>query len=392
MLNFDYANKTRIIFGKGTHKQAGEIIKPYARKVMLIYGGESVKRTGVYFDVVNSLKESGVVFTELGGVVPNPRITKVYEGLKKIKSENVDFLLALGGGSVIDTAKAVAMGAYYDGDAWDIYEKHIMVGKAMPLGVVLTIPAAGSETSNSSVLSNEEKEMKRGCTNNLTRPVFSIINPEIFFTLPKNQISNGIADMMSHIFERYFTYTESTDLIDGICETVLKTIIKNAQKVYDDPTDYDAWCQIGLGGTIAHNDLLGVGRAQDWACHAMEHELSARYDIAHGAGLAILTPAWMKYVYKSNRSMFLQFAVNVMGMAGDFRKPESLIVDAIERLSFFYARIGLPQKMSGLGIDEADFEVMAKRATRAAYGEEKPIGGVQKLTWQDVKSIFELAK
>lgn len=391
MLNFDFHNQTRIVFGRDTHKQVGSLIKPLAKKVLLHYGGSSIKKTGLYGEVVSSLSESGVSFVELGGVQPNPRVTLVREGIDLCKRENVDFILAVGGGSAIDSAKAIAMGVYYDGDIWDVYEKSIRLDKAMPVATILTIPAAGSEASNSSVISNTEKEMKRGCTNNITRPVFSIINPELFYTLPKNQIGNGAADMMSHIFERYFTDTISVGLIDGMCESVLKTIIQNAVKVYENPADYDAWCQIGFGGTLAHNDLLGVGRNQDWACHQMEHELSALKDVAHGAGLAVLTPAWMKFVYKSNINMFTQFAVNVMGVSGSFREPEDLILTAIDKLSGFFSKIGLPGTLTELGFAESDFELIAKRSTKIAYGEERPLGGIQKLRWQDVYEILKLA-
>jgi alcohol dehydrogenase YqhD (iron-dependent ADH family) len=391
MDNFDFSNRTRIVFGRGEQKRIGELLKPMAKKVLLHYGGNSVKKSGLYDDVKASLKSGGVDFVELGGVLPNPRVTLVREGIELVKSEGVDLILAVGGGSVIDSAKAMSMGVYYDGDVWDIYEQGIIVDAAMPVATVLTIPAAGSESSNSSVISNVEKQMKRGCTNNITYPVLSVVNPELFFTLPKNQIANGAADMMSHIFERYFTDTHNTELIDGMCESVLRTIMRNAVKVYDNPKDYDAWCQVGLGGTVAHNNWLGVGRGQDWACHAMEHELSALRDVAHGAGLAVLTPAWMKYVYKSNVDTFLQFAVNVMGVSCNFREGEAVILDAVGKLSEFYRRIGLPQSLSELGFLESEYELMAKRATRAAYGEECPIGGARKLGWQDVVEIFRIA-
>ena len=392
MLNFDFHNPTRIIFGKDTEKQIGSLLKPYAKKVLFHYGGSSIKKSGLYDTVKASLKESGLDFAELGGVVPNPRLSLVYEGIELCKKEGIDLILAVGGGSVIDSAKAIAIGVCNDEDIWDIYEKRIAVNKALPVATILTIPAAGSEASNSSVITNENKQMKLGYTNQCIRPLLSIVNPEFFFTLPKEQIANGVSDMMSHIFERYFTHTIQTDLTDSLCEATLKTIMKNALIVAENPKDYDAWCQVGFGGTVAHNDLLGMGRNQDWACHAMEHELSALYDVAHGAGLAVLTPAWMKYVYKENINMFMQFAVNVMGVEGSFREPDKLILEAIERLKEFYKKIGLPTTMTELGIEESKFELMAKKATKVAYGEEKPIGGIKKLYWQDVLAIYRLAK
>lgn len=392
MLNFDLHIPTRIIFGSGTHNDIGALLKPHAKKVLLHYGGSSIKKSGLYEAVSASLKNSRIDFIELGGVVPNPRLTLVHEGISLCKKEGVDLILAVGGGSVIDSAKAIALGVYYEGDVWDVYEQGKTITAALPVATVLTIPAAGSESSNSTVITNEEKQMKLGYGSNHLRPLLSVMNPELFYTLPKNQIANGVADMMSHIFERYFTNTLQTDLTDGLCETTLKTIMKNALLVLADPTNYDAWCQVGFGGTIAHNDILGLGRAQDWGCHGMEHELSAIYDVAHGAGLAVLTPAWMKYVYKTNINMFVQFAVNVMGVDGSYRDPDAIVLEGINRLKEFFIKMGLPSTLSELGIDETNLELMAKKATGEAYGSEHPIGGLKKLYWQDVLEIYKLAK
>jgi alcohol dehydrogenase YqhD (iron-dependent ADH family) len=334
-----------------------------------------------------------VDFVELGGVKPNPRLSLVREGIALCKKEKVDFILAVGGGSAIDSSKAIAMGVCYDGDIWGIYEQQKPVEKALPVATVLTIPAAGSEMSRSTVISNEEKQMKLGYSSNILRPVFSVMNPELFFTLPKNQIANGVADMMSHIFERYFTNTTNVELTDGLCETTLRTIMKNALIVIKDPANYEAWCEVGFGGTVAHNDILGVGRAQDGACQGMEHELSAIYDVAHGAGLAVLTPAWMEYVYKENIPMFVQFAVNVMGVGGSYREPDAVIKEGIARLREFFRKMGLSGTLSELGIGEDKLELMAKKATAVEYGKtERPLGGLKKLLWQDVLAIYKLAK
>ncbi len=284
------------------------------------------------------------------------------------------------------------MGVYYDGDVWEIYEQGKAIEKALPVATILTIPAAGSEASGDSVITNEEKQLKYGYGSPHLRPLLSVMNPELFYTLPKNQIANGVADMMSHVFERYFTNTTHTDLTDGLCETVLKTIIKNAPLVLENPGNYDAWCEVGFGGTVAHNGLVGMGREQDWACHGMEHELSAIYDVAHGAGLAVLTPAWMQYVYKDNVNMFVQFAVNVMGVKGSYRDPDAMIQEAILRLREFFNKMGLPATLGELGIDASQLEVMAKKATGAAFGNEAPIGGLKKLYWQDVLEIYKLAQ
>lgn len=392
MENFDYCNPTRIVFGKDTHREIGNLLKPYAKKILLHYGGQSIKKNGILEQITNSLNQAGISFVELGGVIPNPRVTLVREGIKICKENHVDLILAVGGGSVIDSAKAISVGIFYDGDVWDIYENHILVEKNIPVATILTIPAAGSESSASSVISNDEKQLKKGCTNNITRPILSVVNPELFFTLPKNQIANGVADMISHIFERYFTHTMNTDLTDALCEATLRTIMKNALKVIDNPKDYNAWCEVGFSGTLAHNDTLGLGRAQDWACHGMEHELSALYDVAHGAGLAVLTPAWMKYVYKENVNMFVQFAVNVMGVEASFREPDSIVAEGINRLVEFYRKMGLPQTLGELLIGDDRLELMAKKSTGEFFGKEHGLGQMKKLNWQDVLSIYKLAQ
>ena len=392
MLNFDFYAPARILFGKGTQHEIGALLKPHAKKILLHYGGSSIKKSGLYDAVKASLQKSGIAVVELGGVVPNPRLSLVYTGIELCKKENVDLILAVGGGSAIDSAKAIAMGVYYDGDVWDLYEKGLAIEKALPVATILTIPAAGSESSGDTVITNEEKQLKYGYGSPRLRPLLSIINPELFFTLPKNQIANGVADMMSHVFERYFTNTTHTDLTDGLCETTLKTIMKNAPAVYGNPQDYAAWCEVGFGGTVAHNGLVGMGREQDWACHNMEHELSAIYDVAHGAGLAVLTPAWMEYVYRDNVNMFVQFAINVMGVEGSFRDPDAIVMEGIRRLKEFFQKLGLPATLRELGIDENNQEVMAKKCTGAAFGNESPIGGLKKLYWQDVLRIYQMAK
>jgi alcohol dehydrogenase YqhD (iron-dependent ADH family) len=392
VLNFDLHIPTRIIFGKDTHKEIGALIKPYATKVLLHYGGANIKRSGLYDAVTASLRASGVDFVELGGVVPNPRISKVCEGIALCRKEKVDLVLAVGGGSVIDSSKAIAAGVYYDGEISELIEQFKPISKALPVAAILTIPAAGSESSMWCVISNEEKQVKQTYGNPILRPILSVVNPELFFTLPKNQIANGVSDMMSHIFERYFTNTAQTDLTDRLCEAALKTIIRYAPVVYDDPRNYDAWCQLGFAGTLAHNDILGMGREEDWGTHVIEHELSALYDVAHGSGLAILTPAWMTQVYKTNINMFVQFAVRVMGVEESFREPDAIVLEGIARLRAFYRSLGLPSRLCEVGIGEDNLELMAKKATGAAYGFEHPVGRFKPLFWQDVLEIYELAK
>ncbi|MDR1389103.1 MAG: iron-containing alcohol dehydrogenase [Treponema sp.] len=392
MLNFDFYAPARILFGKGEEKRIGELLKPHAAKVLLHYGGASLKKSGLYDTVVTSLTESGIAFVELGGVKPNPRLSLVHEGIALCKKEGVDLILASGGGSVIDSAKAIAMGVYYGGDIWEVYEKGAAVEKALPVATILTIPAAGSESSGDTVITNEEKQLKLGYGSPRLRPLLSIMNPELFFTLPKNQLANGVADMMSHVFERYFTNTTHTDLTDGLCEVTLKTLMKNALLAGGDMQNYDAWAELGFAGTVAHNGLVGMGRAQDWACHGMEHELSAIYDVAHGAGLAVLTPGWMQYVYKDNINMFVQFAVTVMGVEGSYRDPGAIVLEGIDRLRGFFGRLGLPATLADLGIGGDRLEEMAKKATGAAFSRERPLGGLKKLHWQDVLAIYTLVK
>ncbi len=391
MLNFDYQNRTRIIFGKDEHKNIGKLIKPYANKVLFHFGGQSIKKSGVYEDVINSLLESQIDFVELGGVKPNPRLSLVNEGIELCRKEKVDFILAVGGGSVIDSAKAIAIGVPYSGDVWDFYCKDIEIKEAIPVSTILTIPAAGSESSTGTVITNEEKQLKLSCGCELLRPLLSIINPELYFTLPKNQVANGISDMMSHIMERYFTNTSNTDLIDGLCESTLKTIMRNGSIIINDNKNYDAWAEIALSGNIAHNGLLGLGREQDWASHKIEHELSAIYDVAHGAGLSVVTPAWMKYVYKENMPMFEQFAVNVMGVEKECKSQEEIINEGIEKLKSFYKKLELPTSLKELNIDESNLDLMAKKSTNFNDGKEILIGGLKKLNWEDVLAIYNLA-
>jgi alcohol dehydrogenase YqhD (iron-dependent ADH family) len=392
MTNFEFYAPARIVFGRDGETRIGGLLAKHAKKVLLHYGSGSIKRSGFYDTVVTSLRESGIEFAELSGVKPNPRLSLVHEGIALCKRENVELILAVGGGSAIDSAKAIAMGVYYDGDVWDVYEKGLPVEKALPVATVLTIPAAGSESSGDTVITNEAKQLKLGYGSSALRPLLSVVNPELFFTLPKEQLAYGVADMMSHVFERYFTNTLHTDLTDGLCEVTLKTLMKNALLAGKDLSDYDAWSELGFAGTVAHNGLVGMGRQQDWACHGMEHELSAIYDVAHGAGLAVLTPSWMQYVYKDNVNMFVQFAVNVMGVQASYRDPEAIVQEGIERLKEFFAKLGLPATLKGLGIGSDRLEEMAKKATGAAFGNENPIGGLKKLYWQDVLNIYKLAE
>jgi len=344
--NFRFLSPTEIIFGRGTENQVGEQVRKYAQKVLFHYGGGSIKRTGLYARVMASLAQQGIEIVELGGVQPNPRLSLVREGIELCRREGITFILAVGGGSVIDSAKAIGVGVPYDGDVWDFYAGKAVPQATIPVGVVLTIAAAGSEASKSSVITNEDGWFKRGINYDVIRPVFAIMNPELTFTLPPYQTACGVADIMAHVMERYFSPTPYIELLDRLCEATLKAVISSAYRVMDNPADYNARAQIMRAGTIAHNDLLSTGRIGDWASHQMEHEISAMYDLAHGAGLAIIFPAWMKYVYKQHLDRFVQFANRVWDVEVNFAHPEVTALEGIRRLERFFTDIGLPTRLS----------------------------------------------
>ncbi|PAB60686.1 iron-containing alcohol dehydrogenase [Anaeromicrobium sediminis] len=387
MLNFDFQNKTKIIFGKDTENRVGQELKIYGKKVLLHFGGGSIKKYGLYDKVLHSLQEAGIVVVELGGVEPNPKLSLVNKGIEICKSENIDSILAVGGGSVIDSAKAIGVGAKYDGDVWDFCLGKAEVKDTLPVGVILTIPAAGSESSSGSVITKEEGLYKKAFGSPLIRPKFAILNPEITFTLPKYQTAAGIVDMMAHIMERYFTNEQNVDLTDRLCEGTLKAIIDNASTVLETPDDYDARAEIMWASTIAHNDLLSTGRMGDWASHNIEHELSGIYDMTHGAGLAIIFPAWMKYVYKHDLSRFIQFATRVWDVPMSFDDPQWTALEGINRMESFFKSLGMPTTLKDAGITEDRYEEMAKKATE--FG---PQGNFIKLEKDDIVNIYKLAK
>lgn len=388
MENFTFQNPTKIIFGKGTENNVGVETCRYGKKILLHYGGGSIKETGLYERIVSSLKEAGVEFLELPGVKPNPRLSLVNEGIKICRENNIDFILAVGGGSVIDSAKAIAIGVPYSGDVWDFFIKKAVPEEALPVGTVLTIPAAGSEAGKGCVITNESGWYKRAVNSDLIYPKFSILNPELAFTIPKNQVVNGASDIMAHIMERYFTVVLNVELTDRLCEAVLKTVINNVPVVLRQPDNYDAWAEIMWAGTIAHNNLLSTGRTGDWASHDIEHELSGIYDVAHGAGLAVVLPAWMKYVYKHDTRRFSQYAVRVWNVDYSFWAPEKTALEGIARLEEFYKSIGLPTKLRDLNIPADRLDEMADKCTNSG---ELKIGNFVKLGKSDVLNILELA-
>ncbi|WP_226037489.1 iron-containing alcohol dehydrogenase [Aquibacillus saliphilus] len=387
MQDFVFDNHTKIIFGKDQEQVVGQESISYGKKLLLHYGGGSIKNSGLYDRVVESLHEQGVEIFELGGVKPNPRVSLVREGVELCKKNNIDFILAVGGGSVIDSAKAIAAGCKYDGDVWDFFTGKAVVTDSLPLGVVLTIPAAGSESSTGSVITNEEGSYKRATGHISLRPRFAILNPVLSYTLPAYQTACGITDMISHILERYFTNDRNVELTDRLCEATLRTIINNADTVIQDPTNYDARAEIMWSGTIAHNDLLNTGRIGDWGSHDIEHEISGIYDIAHGAGLAIVFPAWMKYVYKQDVNRFVQFANRVWDVEIDLNNLEKTALAGIKKTEQFFKSIGMPVKLEEVNIDDKHFDEMASKGT-----ERGPVGNFVKLYEDDVRQIFNLAK
>lgn len=389
MNNFTFLISTKIIFGKDTEELVGSEVKKYSSRALLCTGGGSIKKSGLYDKVIRSLKENGIEYIELSGIQANPRLSLVYEGIKLCRENKLDFILGVGGGSVIDTAKAIAVGVPYEGDVWDFYSMKKMPEKALPVGDILTIPATGTEASISSVITNEKGMYKRGLNTELIRPVFSILNPELTYTLPDYQTACGACDMMAHIMERYFTNVENVDLTDRLCEAILKTIINNTPIALKDKTNYAARAEIMWAGTNAHNGLLDPGRIGDWASHGIEHELSALYDIAHGAGLAIVFPAWMKYVYKHNINRFVQFAVRVWDVDLSFESSEAIALEGINRMMEFFKKIGLPVTLSDANITEDKIEEMADKCTNK---DTKTVGNFVKLNKQDIINIYNLAK
>lgn len=387
MNNFNFYSPTFFVFGKERENEAGKYVKRFGgSKVLIHFGGGSVVRSGLLERVKKSLTEAGIAFTELGGVVPNPRSGLVYEGIDICKRKNIDFILAVGGGSVIDSAKAIALGALYEGDFWDFYLGK-RVEKALPVATILTISAAGSEGSTGSVITHEKGMLKRAANSDALRPVFSILNPEMTCSLPEYQTACGSTDMMAHVMERYFTNTKDVEITDRICEGILLTIINETPKALADKNDYQSRANLMWAGMVAHNDICGVGRDQDWSSHQMEHELSGLYDVAHGAGLAVMFPAWMKYVMHHDVMRFAQFAVRVWGCEMDFSNPENTARQGIAKMEQFFTSIGMPVRFSELGAKVDDIYLLAKTMGLGAG----TIGSFVKLTEEDVKKIYELA-
>lgn len=393
MDNFNFYSPTYFVFGKERENDAGKYVKRFGgTRVLIHYGGQSAIKSGLINRVRESLKGAGIYFVELGGVQPNPRSGLVYEGIDLCRKENVDFILAVGGGSVIDSAKAIAAGVPYDGDFWDFFagerdSQTIAIKKAVPVATILTIAAAGSEGSPSTVITHENGNVKRSAASEKLRPMFSILNPELTCSLSLYQTACGITDMMAHVMERYFTNTKDVETTDRLCEAILLAIINEAPKLMVNPKDYEARANIMWAGMVAHNDICGVGREQDWSSHDIEHELSGLYDVAHGAGLAVIFPAWMKYVMNHDIMRFAQFATRIWGCEMDFEHPEITARKGIEKMEQFFTSIGMPIRFAELGAKAEDIPTLAKNLGLKGG----TLGSFVKLSEDDVRKIYELA-
>ena len=389
MENFEFRNPTKILFGRGTEEKVGDEVAAYSKNILLHFGGGSIKASGLYDRVTASLKKAGVAWVELGGVKPNPRLSLVYEGIKLCKEHKLGLILAVGGGSVIDSAKSIAMGALIEGDVWDFYLGKGAPVAALPVGTVLTIPAAGSEASTGTVITNEAGWLKRAVNSELIYPRFSILNPELAFSLPKFQVACGTADIMAHLMERYFTNVSHVAFTDRLLEATMKTIISQAPLVLSNPQDYDAWSELMWAGTIAHNNLLNTGRVGDWASHDIEHEISGIYDVAHGAGLAVVFPAWMKYVFQHDLNRFVQWSVRVWNVEMDVFNPEAVARAGIEKMEVFFRSLGLGTKLADLGVQGDRIDEMAGKCTD---GNTRTVGNFVKLDREAVREILLLAE
>ena len=369
MLNFEFCAPTKFVFGRDSQHKVGQLVREFGgSRALIVYGGGSVVRSGLLAQVIASLDAAGVGHLELGGVKPNPRSDLVYEGIRLCKENGVDFVLPVGGGSAIDTAKAIADGACYDGDFWDFYCGKAKVTRALPHGCVLTIPAAGSEGSTSAVITQQRGNLKRGLNTEFHRPRFAVMNPELTFTLPRYQLACGITDMMAHIMERYFTNTPDVALTDRLAEALLLSIIEAAPVALKNSTDYESHATLMWAGTLAHNNSVGLDREQDWSSHRIGHELSAKYDCAHGASLSVLFPAWMKYTYKHDVARFKRFATVVWGVETQGRSDEEIALAGIDAMQSFFTSMGMPHTLAEVGGCEADIPELARSVVGGKTG------------------------
>lgn len=392
MYNFEYYTPTFIEFGKKSEEKVAQLIKAQnGKKVLIHYGGYSAKKSGLIDKIEKLLTEENIPYVELGGVVPNPRLSLVYKGIELAKKENVDFILAVGGGSVIDSAKAIGYGIANEGDVWDFYAQKRVTDKCVPVGVVLTIAAAGSEMSNSSVITNDETGLKRSYHTEISRPRFAIMNPEFTMTLPEYQTACGCTDIMMHTMERYFTAGETMELTDKIAESVMQIVLKNAPILLEQPDNYESRAEVMWAGSLSHNGLTGCGiKSKDFATHMLEHELGGVYDVAHGAGLAAVWGSWARYVYKECLGRFKKFAINVMNVE-EVGSDEEIALKGIEAMEKFYHSIGMPTSIKELGLElsDADIEKLADQCCDACGGHK---GSAKVLYREDIVKIYKMAR
>ena len=392
MENFQYYTPTKIIFGRGAEEQTGQLAAEQGcKKVLVHYGGGSVVRSGLLERIYRSLDAVGISYVSLGGVVPNPRLSLVYEGIRLARKEQVDFILAVGGGSVIDSAKAIGYGVANEGDVWDFYEKRRTAKACLPIGVVLTIAAAGSEMSDSSVITKEEGWLKRGYSSNYARARFAVMNPELTMTLPKYQTASGCVDIMMHTMERYFNHSENMEMTDGISEHLIRTVMKNAKILMNEPDNYQARAEVMWAGSLSHNGLTGCGTGGgDWASHQLEHELGGMFDVAHGAGLAAVWGSWARYVMDAAPERFAKFAVNVMGVELEAEKLKTA-QKGIEAMEDFYRALDMPVCIGDMGIELAE-EQMRELAEKCSHFGKRTIGCIKKLDQEDMYQIYKEAR
>ena len=393
MDKFNYHAPTKIVFGKNTEKKVGELVKNSGcKKVLVHYGGSSAKKSGLLDRVFASLTEAGITYAELGGVVPNPRLSKVYEGIKLCREEKVDFILAVGGGSVIDSAKAIGYGVVNEGDVWDLYTgAKLPVNGCLPIGAIVTIPAAGSEMSNVSVITNEEGWLKRSLGSEAGYCQFAIMNPELTYTLPAYQTASGSTDILLHTMERYFAKCKTLEISDALGESLMRSVMYNVKVLLKEPENYEARATIMWASSLSHNGVTGDRNYGDWACHQLEHELGGIFDIAHGAGLAAVWGSWARYVYQENPARFAQFAVNVLNVPNHFDDPERTALDGIAAMEDFFRSIGMPTAIKDMGIDLTEGQIK-ELAYKCSFMGKRTIGAFKKLDIPDIEEIYRMAK
>ena len=391
MLDFVFYAPTKVVFGKSAESRVGELVEAQkCKKVLVHYGGNSAKASGLLDRIFRSLTERHIAYVSLGGVVPNPRLSKVYEGIELCRREGVDFILAVGGGSVIDSSKAISYGLANPFDVWDLFTKKNKAQAFMTLGVVVTISAAGSEMSNSTVITNENGWFKRGYNDDICRPVFAVMNPELTYSLPAYQTMSGCTDILMHTLERYFTAGDTMDMTDRIAEGLLRTVMENALILLDDPKNYKARAEVMWASSLSHNGLTGCGAAGDWVCHKLEHELGGMFDVAHGAGLAAVWSSWARYVYKTNPARFARFALRVMDIPADAGDEDTLSQMGISAMEAFFKKIGMPVRVSDMGITLTDAQI--DEMAQKAYAGSGDIYGFRKIAQEDMRTIYTMAR